>query len=67
MNIAERINRLQHWSREQHYAEVDAAATAALDRIVKLEATISNALKHADANGMGEWPIFKKMRKALSQ
>lgn len=34
-------------------------------RIAELEALIAKAVKHADGNGMGDWPVFKALRKAL--
>lgn len=46
MRLRERITRLQHWSREQFYPEVDATASAALDRIEVLEAGLRAI--HAD-------------------
>lgn len=37
------------------------------NRIVELEAAIESALRHADKNGMSDWPVFVKMRKALKR
>ena len=36
-------------------------------RIAELEAVITKALKHADENGMKDWPVFKAMRKVLTK
>lgn len=34
-------------------------------RIAELEAAIADALRKADANGMGAWPTFRALRKML--
>ncbi len=39
---------------------------AMVRRIVELEAVIAAAIAHASAKGMGQWPVFAKMRKALA-
>ena len=39
----------------------------AADRIEKLEASIEKALRHSDANGMKDWPVFRHLRKTLGR
>lgn len=34
-------------------------------RIAELEAALRAALRHAEANGMKDWPVFVAIRKAL--
>lgn len=36
-------------------------------RIAQLEDSIRKALRHADGKGMGGWPVFVEMRKALDR
>lgn len=34
-------------------------------RIADLEGAIKKAVRHADSNGMKDWPVFKALRKAI--
>ena len=36
-------------------------------RIAELEAAIEKALRHSDANGMKDWPVFRHLRKTLGR
>lgn len=38
---------------------------ASRGRIAELESAITQALRHADRNGMSEWPAFKALRKVM--
>lgn len=55
------------WTDEMKSAAMkDAAAVVRLTkRNAALEASMRAALRHAEANGMKEWPVFVAMRKAL--
>lgn len=37
----------------------------ALARIAELEAAVLEAVRHGERNGMGDWPVFERMRKIL--
>lgn len=39
----------------------------AVERIAELESAMRAAIRHADANGMGAWPVFEKMKKVLER
>lgn len=34
-------------------------------RVAELEAAIDKAIKHADGNGMKDWPAFRTLRKVM--
>lgn len=34
-------------------------------RVIELEAAAKAAIRHAEKNGMGDWPVFRKLRKAI--
>jgi len=36
-----------------------------IKRIAELEAAIDKAIKHADGNGMKDWPVFRTLRKVM--
>ncbi len=46
---------------DEYIAEHDAMKA----RIVKMEAAIRKAVKHAEANGMNDWPVFVGLRMAV--
>lgn len=56
----------EQWRANDEYVSLDEV-TSRDKRIAELEAACKAALKHADANGMGAWPVFKKIRKALNK
>lgn len=43
------------------------ACAVLLGRIAELEAAATKALRHADKNGMGDWPAFAALRKAMAK
>lgn len=44
---------------------ITAGDEAIIRRLGDMESAIANALRHADKNGMGEWPAFKTLRKVV--
>lgn len=37
------------------------------ERAAELESIIEAALRHAEKNGMADWPAFKALRQAISE
>lgn len=50
------------WRGDQSATPGECAA-----RIAELEAAIRMTLRHADANGMQDWPVFRRLRKTLNK
>jgi hypothetical protein len=57
------------WTLDQKRAAMADAATVCkqAERIEALEAAIEKALRHSDANGMKNWPVFRHLRKTLGR
>lgn len=53
------------WQQDLESMKDAATVCKQAARIVELEAAIAKAIKHADENGMKDWPVFKSMRKVI--
>lgn len=68
-SVADEIERMTA-DRQTYNAWADEIKTGAAEmraEIERLRAALAGVVKHMDSNGMGDWPVAKKAKRALEQ